>query len=58
MVNKTFWKSKAFLGACLVVLGGALSAAGYSGWTDLVLGLGGALGIVGIRDAKGRLEWG
>ena len=55
MVKKQFFKSKTFWGAALVVLGGALSAAGYP--SEFLFALGGALGLIGVRDAQGKLLW-
>jgi len=56
-MNKKFYKSKAFYGALLVVAGAVVEVSGYPELAKLILAVGGALGIVGIRDAKGRLVW-
>ena len=55
MVKKQFFKSKTFWGAALVVLGGALGAAGYP--SEFLMALGAGLGLVGVRDAQGKLKW-
>ena len=47
-VSKKFWASKTFWGAALVVLGGALGAAGYP--SEFLMALGAGLGLVGVRD--------
>ena len=52
---KQFWKSKTFWGAFLVVLGGALGAAGYP--SEFLMAMGAGLGLVGVRDAQGKLKW-
>jgi len=55
MAGKKWYMSKTFWGAALVVLGGALSAAGYP--SEFIVALGAGFGIVGIRDAQGKLSW-
>lgn len=55
-MEKKFYKSKTLWGAVLVLAGAVLSAAGYPDLAKIILGLGGAMGLVGLRDAKGKLK--
>lgn len=51
-MEKNFFASKAMYGAILVAAGAVLTYLGYTDMANALYGLGGALGIVGIRDAQ------
>jgi hypothetical protein len=57
MVEKKFYKSKTFWGAFLVVVSAIFAAVGLPELSQVVVSFGGALGLVGLRDAKGKLKW-
>ena len=56
-MEKKFWKSKTMWGAVLVVSGAVLSAVGYPDLSKIIMGLGASMGLVGLRDAKGKLKF-
>jgi len=54
---KNYLASKTFWGAVLVIVGGGCTAAGYGAWSEVILAVGGALGLIGLRTAEGKLQW-
>jgi hypothetical protein len=50
-------KSRTFWGAVLVVVSGVVVAMGYTDFAAVIGSIGGALGLVGIRNAEGKLVW-
>jgi len=54
---KMYLKSKTFWGAILVVTAGISAALGYTGFATTIGSLGGALGLIGVRNAEGKLVW-
>ena len=57
MVDKKWYMSKTVWGAVLVLGGAVISALGYPDLSNALIGVGASLGIVGIRDANGKLKW-
>lgn len=53
MEGKAFWKSTTFYGAVLTFIGGGLSALGYTEIGMSLIGIGGSIGFVGLRQSKG-----
>jgi len=51
-MKKDWYKSKAMWGAAIAFVGAVLTAMGYVQVGQAVLGLGGTLGIVGVRAAQ------
>jgi hypothetical protein len=56
-VAKSYLKSRTFWGAVLVVVSGVVVAMGYTDFAAVIGSIGGALGLVGIRNAEGKLVW-
>lgn len=54
--KKKFYESKAFWGAVLLFIGGGLNAIGLAEISAILMTLGGALGIYGIRTATQEIE--
>ncbi len=54
--KKPFWQSKALWGALLIGLSVSLTYLGYPEFGDVMIGLGMALGITGLRLAKTSLR--
>ena len=54
---KSYLKSKTFWGAILVVVSGLLLSLGYSEVATALGSIGVGLGLVGIRNAEGKLQW-
>lgn len=55
---KQFWKSKAFWGGVLAFIGYGLQGIGIEPIGSAIIGLGIALGFVGVRDASKKIKWG
>ncbi len=50
-MEKSMFASKTFYGALLIGLSAVLSHLGYTQYNELLLSLGAALGLFGVRDA-------
>lgn len=55
MAEKKWYQSKAIWGAVLVFMAGGLSALGYTELGNILLTLGGGIGIVGLRLAESKI---
>jgi len=54
---KSYFKSKTFWGAAVVVLSGILLSLGYIEVAATLGSIGVGLGLVGVRNAEGKLQW-
>ena len=54
---KSYLKSKTFWGALLVVGSGILVSLGYTEVAAMLGSVGAGLGLIGVRNAEGRLVW-
>ncbi len=56
METKQWWMSKALWGAALVGVAGVLTALGYDDYAQVLIAVGTALGITGLRLANTRIK--
>jgi|TARA_Y100000034_G_scaffold95237_1_gene115570 hypothetical protein len=54
---KSYLQSKTFWGAFVVVISGILASLGYLEVAATLGSIGAGLGLIGLRDASGKLKW-
>lgn len=54
---KSYLQSKTFWGAVVVVISGILASLGYLEVAATLGSIGVGLGLVGVRNAEGKLQW-
>jgi hypothetical protein len=54
---KNYLASKTFWGAVVVVVAGIMVSLGYIEAAAVVGSLGAGLGLIGVRNAEGKLTW-
>ena len=56
METKPWWASKALVGAIIVGVSGVLQVLGYDDYAQILIAVGTALGIVGLRLANKNIK--